>query len=231
MWWKKESNKVLIASRSHRLRVDTITSGTLKPTVTPSLLLSLLLPSSGDFPTVPPTRVGLRSGSGIPTLTDLAPPNWVLCSWRCGPPAMFRYLGNCDGQGRTFATLSFHGGKGRATSASRRAFRGAVDNLSAHGWLIAPVRSLTHMPRMSRPHPMGSSFKRESQVIQPLGVRRNHPSASLPFILLTPPSRKRTSCDRAFFPPLFFRLCTDLFPHSIPLSLSVPPTLFFWSSL
>ena len=32
-----------------------------------------LLPSSGDFPTVSPTRVGLRPGSGIPTLADRTP--------------------------------------------------------------------------------------------------------------------------------------------------------------
>jgi len=38
-----------------------------------SSLFLPLLPSSGDFPTVPPTRVGLRPGSGIPTLADRTP--------------------------------------------------------------------------------------------------------------------------------------------------------------
>jgi len=54
-------------------------------------LLSLLPPSSGVFPTVPPTRVGLRPGSGIPTLADLTPSAVGLVG--VGLLAMLRYPG------------------------------------------------------------------------------------------------------------------------------------------
>ena len=56
-----------------------------------SSLLSLLPPSSGGFPTVPPTRVGLRPESGIPTLADRAPSAVGLVG--VGLLAMLRYPG------------------------------------------------------------------------------------------------------------------------------------------
>ena len=57
----------------------------------PASLLSLLPPSSGVFPTVPPTRVGLRPGSGIPTLADRASSAVGLID--VGLLAMLRYPG------------------------------------------------------------------------------------------------------------------------------------------
>jgi len=68
-----------------------IGEGTATHVPTGTSLLSLLPPSSGVFPTVPPTRVGLRPESGIPTLADRAPSAVGLVG--VGLLAMLRYPG------------------------------------------------------------------------------------------------------------------------------------------